>query len=115
MHSTDPDSSSRVLRGTLQMLILKTLLLHGPLHGYGISKKIQERSDDVLQVEEGSLYPALQRLLVSGCLESEWDFTEGGRKARYYRITPEGRQQLRREVVEFHRVVEATRRVLQPV
>ena len=114
MHSPDQQPASRVLPGTLYMLILQTLSRKGPLHGYGIAKAIQARSDDVLRVEEGSLYPALQRMAVKGWLEGEWQTSDGGRRARYYRLKPKGEEQLAREVAEFERVVRATRRVLQP-
>ena len=78
--------------GTLGMLILKTLTL-GPLHGYGIAQHIKQVSDTVLSVEEGSLYPALQRLLVQGCVKAEWKQSETNRRARYYSLTPAGKKE----------------------
>jgi transcriptional regulator len=100
--------------GTLYMLILKTLARLGPMHGYGIALNIQQTTEDVLQVEEGTLYPALQRMLVKGWVESEWRQTENKRRARYYKMTPEGRKQLTKELREFDRVMVAIRRVIQP-
>jgi transcriptional regulator len=97
------------------MLILKTLLRGCELHGYQIASAIQQSSGDVLQVEEGSLYPALQRMLVKGWVKAEWGATAEHRRARYYRLTPLGRKQLESEVEQFVRVFGAIRRVLQPV
>jgi transcriptional regulator len=94
------------------MLILKTLV-RGPLHGYAISQRIRQVSEEVLQVEEGSLYPALQRLEVKGWVETAWRMTEKNRRARFYELTPSGREQLTREVDEFGRVVQAITRVLE--
>jgi len=96
------------------MLILKTLVRLGPMHGYGIAQYIQQVSDEVLQVEEGSLYPALQRMLVKGWVEGEWAQSENNRRARYYRLTAAGREQLQQEVSEFHRVMQAINRVVEP-
>lgn len=103
---------AEILRGTLEMLILKTLG-RGAMHGYAISQRIRQVSDDVLQVEEGSLYPALQRLEVKGWVETEWRTTEKNRRARFYELTAAGREQLAREVDEFDRVVRAITRVLE--
>ncbi len=103
---------SELLPGTLDMLILKTLT-RGPLHGYGIAQHIQRVSEDVLQVEEGSLYPALQRMQLQGWISSEWAQTENNRRARFYRLTPAGRKQLGEEVSSFDRVLEAITRVMQ--
>jgi transcriptional regulator len=80
--------------GTLYMLILKSLARLGPMHGYGIALHIQQTTEDVLQVEEGSLYPALQRMLVKGWVKADWRQTENKRRARYYTLTPAGRKQL---------------------
>jgi PadR family transcriptional regulator len=99
--------------GTLYMLILKTLSRGGVQHGYEIANSIQQISDEVLQVEEGSLYPALQRMLVKGWVTAEWGTTSGNRRARYYRLTPLGRKQLETEVSQFERVMGAIQRVLQ--
>ncbi len=100
--------------GTLYMLILRTLARRGALHGYAIAKDIQQLSDDVLRVEEGSLYPALERMLVKGWVKAEWARTETNRRARYYTLTPLGRKQLAAEVSEFTRVMGAIVRVIQP-
>jgi PadR family transcriptional regulator, regulatory protein PadR len=100
--------------GTLYMLILKALARLGPMHGYGIAQHVHRISDDVLQVEEGSLYPALQRMLVKGWVVAEWKQSENNRRARFYSLTPQGRQQLAREIREFERVTAAIVRVIQP-
>jgi PadR family transcriptional regulator PadR len=101
--------------GTLYMLILKTLARSSPIHGYGIAEHIQQMSEDVLQVEEGSLYPALQRMLIKGWVVAEWGQSENNRRARYYRLTPAGRKQLSVEISEFEKVMRAITRVIQPV
>ena len=105
---------SEIPPGTLYMLILKTLVRLGPTHGYGIAEHIQQISDDVLQVEEGSLYPALQRMLVKGWVTAEWAQTENNRRARYYKLTPAGRKQLHLELSEFEKVISAITKVIQP-
>jgi PadR family transcriptional regulator, regulatory protein PadR len=99
--------------GTLYLLILKTLALRGKLHGYEIAEAIQLHSEDVLQVEEGSLYPALQRMLIKGWVVAEWGITAGNRRARYYTLTPDGEKQLGIEVSQFQRVMGAITRVIQ--
>ena len=99
--------------GTLYLLILKTLALHRQLHGYEIANAIQQKTDDVLRVEEGSLYPALQRMLIKGWVTAEWGVTAGNRRARYYKLTAAGRKQLVLEVSQFERVVGAIARVIQ--
>ena len=99
--------------GTLYMLILKTLMRGGELHGYEIANSIQQISDDILQVEEGSLYPALQRMLLKGWVTAEWGVTAGNRRARYYRLTAAGRKQLQTELAQFQRVNGAILRILQ--
>jgi PadR family transcriptional regulator, regulatory protein PadR len=101
-----------LLPGTLDMLILKTLS-RGSLHGYGIALSIRRQSDEVLTVEEGSLYPALQRLLLQGWVKAEWRMTETNRRARYYTLTAAGRKQLGLEVSEFEHMIAAIGRVLQ--
>jgi PadR family transcriptional regulator PadR len=101
-----------LLPGTLDMLILKTLT-RAPLHGYGIAQAIKQLSDDVLTVEEGSLYPALQRLLLQGWVKAEWKITETNRRARYYTLTAAGRRQLGVELSEFQQMMVAINRVLQ--
>jgi transcriptional regulator len=100
--------------GTLDMLILRILTRDGDLHGFGIADAIQRGSNDVLQVEEGSLYPALQRLLVKGYLDGTWGHTPENRRARYYRITPAGRRQLQRELDAYRRVTTAISFILYP-
>ena len=104
---------SDLLPGTLDLLILRTLGL-GSLHGYGIAQHIQRLSDDVLRVEEGSLYPALQRLELKGWVKSAWRLTPTKRRARYYDLTRAGVTQIQSEVKNFDRVIEAVRRVLNP-
>jgi len=100
--------------GTLEMLILTTVARHKELHGFEIASAIQELSEDVLQVEEGSLYPALQRMLIKGWLIAEWGRTQENRRARYYQLTPEGRKQLAREIESYRRVSGAIGRILRP-
>ena len=99
--------------GTLYMLILKMLARHGEMHGYDIASSIQRISDDVLQVEEGSLYPALQRMLLKGWVTAEWGVTSGNRRARFYRLTTAGRKQLHAELDQYQRVSGAIQKVLQ--
>lgn len=101
-----------LLPGTLDMLILKTLT-RGPLHGYGIAQSIKRISDDVLTVEEGSLYPALQRLLLQGWVQAEWRMTDTNRRARFYTLTTSGREQLGLEVSQFEQMIAAIGRVLR--
>jgi len=100
--------------GTLYMLILKSLARLGAMHGYGISQHIQQTSEDVLQVEDGSLYPALQRMLIKGWVSAEWGQSENNRRARYYRLTPAGRKQLAIEISRFEKVIRTVTRVIQP-
>jgi transcriptional regulator len=100
--------------GTLYMLILKTLSCVGSMHGFGIALHIQQTSDDVLHVEEGSLYPALQRMLIKGWVDAEWKQSENNRRARFYSLTPEGRKQLSRELHKFDLVMAAILRVIEP-
>jgi len=99
--------------GTLYLLILKALARHGELHGYEIANWIEQVSEEVLQVEEGSLYPALQRMLVKGWVKAKWGVTAGNRRARYYQLTPLGRKQLEVEVSQFEKVVLAITRAIQ--
>lgn len=96
------------------MLILRSLARVGRMHGYGIAQHIQQLSGDVLQVEEGSLYPALQRMLIKGWVTADWAQSENNRRARYYRLTAAGRKQLGVEVSEFERVMRAITNVIQP-
>jgi transcriptional regulator len=101
-----------LLPGTLDMLILKTLT-RVPQHGYGIALSIKHFSQDFLTVEEGSLYPALQRLLLQGWVKAEWKKTDTNRRARFYTLTPAGRKQLELERTQFQQMIEAIGRVLQ--
>ena len=102
-----------LLQGTLDLLILRTLQL-GPQHGHGIGMAIRTSSDDVLQVEHGSLYPALHRLREEGLIEAEWKMTENKQRARYYRLTPKGKKRLVAEESRWNRIVETVARVLRP-
>jgi PadR family transcriptional regulator len=106
---------TELLPGTLEMLILKALERNAePMHGYGIAFYLKQISREVLQVEEGSLYPALQRLALKGWVEAEWGQSENNRRARYYNLTAAGRKQLKQEVADFERLLEAILRVMQP-
>jgi transcriptional regulator len=106
-------SRIELLQGTLDMLILRTLQW-GPQHGHGIGVAIRASSQDVLQVEHGSLYPALHRLRQEGWIESEWRMTENKQRARYYRLTAKGRKMLAAEESRWNRMVEAIGRVMRP-
>src|SRR5262247_3541 len=106
-------SRVELLQGTLDMLILRTLLF-GPAHGHAIAHAIEHGSEDVLQVEHGSLYPALKRLEDRGWIASFWGTSENNRKARYYRLTPAGRKQLAEQTNRWDELVEAINRVLRP-
>jgi len=99
--------------GTLYLLVLKTLARHGELHGYEIAEAIERGSEDVLQVEEGSLYPALQRMLLKGWVTAQWGVTAGNRRARYYKLTSAGHKQLAAEQSQFERVFGAISRIVQ--
>jgi PadR family transcriptional regulator, regulatory protein PadR len=101
-----------LVQGTLDMLILKTLT-RGPMHGYGIAQFIQHASEEVLQVEEGSLYPALHRLELDDMIDSEWKPSENNRRAKYYRLTPFGRKQLVKEANHWSRLADAIARVME--
>src|SRR5581483_10988002 len=105
-------NTQQLLPGTLYLLILRTLAA-GPLHGYAISRRIKQCSAGVLDVEEGSLYPALNRMLVKGWLEAEWGTSETNRKARFYRLTDEGKKQLSSEAGEFDKLVNAIQMVMR--
>jgi transcriptional regulator len=102
-------------QGTLDMLILKTLAWKGELHGFEIAEAIEERSANILRVEEGSLYPALQRMLIKGWVAGEWGRTAENRRARYYKLTAAGRKRLESEVASYERVSLAIARILKPV
>jgi PadR family transcriptional regulator PadR len=101
-----------LLPGTLDLLILRVVASE-PIHGYGIAQRLRTLSNDVLQVGESSLYPALQRLLLNGYLDAEWASSENNRRARYYTITKDGRKQLASERAEFDQIVTAIQQVLQ--
>jgi transcriptional regulator len=101
------------LQGTLDLLVLKTLSQTGELHGYGIVLHIQEASDELLRVEEGSLYPALHRMEQSGWINSEWALTETKRKAKYYKLTAAGRKELERAQESFEQLVKGVRAMLR--
>ncbi|HKS07115.1 MAG TPA: PadR family transcriptional regulator [Gemmatimonadaceae bacterium] len=104
--------NSELLPGTLDLLVLRTLMRE-PMHGYGIAQRVKELSKDVLQVGESSLYPSLQRLLLDGCVKAEWGVSDNNRRARYYTLTAAGRRRLEAEEQEFERVVTAIRAVLR--
>src|SRR5438105_9639332 len=106
--------TSDLLPGTLYLLILRAVAA-GPLHGYAIVKRVKEASRNGIAIEDGSLYPALNRMLVKGWLKAEWGTSENNRKARFYRLTPEGRKQLNRETEEFDRMVRAIQLVMRTV
>jgi PadR family transcriptional regulator len=107
-----PANRTDLLQGTLDLLILKTLAL-GPQHGWGISQRIQQISDDVLRVNQGSLYPALHRLEEQGWIASEWGVSENNREAKFYRLTRTGQRQLQRETEQWDRMSAAVGRVLR--
>jgi PadR family transcriptional regulator, regulatory protein PadR len=101
------------LQGTLDLLVLKTLDQKGEIHGYGIVLHVQLASDDLLAVEEGSLYPALHRMERNGWIKSAWALTESGRKAKYYRLTPAGRKELEAAEKSFDQLIKGVRAVLR--
>lgn len=107
-----PEIKTDLLQGTLDLLILKTLALE-PMHGFGISQRIQQISRDVLQVQQGSLYPALHRLEQRGWIAAEWGASENNRRAKYYKLTRVGQKQLTEETANWERLAGAIARVLQ--
>jgi PadR family transcriptional regulator, regulatory protein PadR len=107
-----PTDKSDLLQGTLDMLILKIVAL-GPVHGYGISRRIHQISKEVLQVQQGSLYPALHRLEKRGWLDAEWGESEHGRQAKFYKLSARGRKQLAAEHSNWDRLSEAVRLIMQ--
>jgi PadR family transcriptional regulator PadR len=113
MSGNDERARVELLQGTLDLLILRTLLL-GPAHGHTIAKAIERRSDDVLLVEQGSLYPALHRLIKRGWIAFEDGTSENNRRAKYYRLTPKGRKQLAVETTKWETLARAIARILRP-
>jgi transcriptional regulator len=109
---TQSDDIPELLPGTLYMLVLRALS-RGPLHGYAIARRIKDTSANALEIEDGSLYPALNRMLVKGWLKAEWGTSENNRRARFYRLTAEGKQQLERETKGFEKLVLAIQRVMR--
>lgn len=103
-----------LLQGTLEMLVLRTLVF-GPLHGYGISKALSSSSDAALDVEFGSLYPALKRLEAKGWVSAKWDISENNRRAKYYRLTPDGKKQLQREHSKWNEFAATVARIMGPL
>jgi PadR family transcriptional regulator, regulatory protein PadR len=108
-----PEPPRDLFPGALEMMILQTLR-RGPQHGYALVRHIKETSDDLLQIEEGSLYPALQRMLKAGWVSAEWGLSARNRKIRIYRVTPAGRKQLEREVSSFERMLRGITKVMSP-
>jgi PadR family transcriptional regulator, regulatory protein PadR len=113
LSSSNKADQRDLFRGALEMMILRSIMRE-PMHGYALVQHIKQRSNELLQVEEGSLYPALQRLLKEGLLKAEWEVSASNRKVRTYRITPAGRKHLEREVSSFERMIEAITLVLSP-
>ena len=113
LHSPRTDARADLLHGTLDMLILRTLQW-GPQHGYAIGQTIRAQSSEVLQVEAGSLYPALQRLAKKGWVASKWDQTTANQRAKFYRLTPNGKKQLLREQSRWTELVKAIGQVMKP-
>jgi transcriptional regulator len=105
-------NTPELLPGTLYMLILRTLAA-GPMHGYAIVKRVKECSGQSIEIEDGSLYPALNRMMVKGWLKADWGVSENNRKARFYSLTPEGRKQLDEEAAEFDRLIQAIQLVMR--
>jgi len=115
MSGVDALHRDEIPPGTLYLLILRTLARSGEMHGYEIASSIQQISNEVLQIEEGSLYPALQRMLIKGWVTAKWGTTAGNRRARYYQLTAAGRKQLDVEMSQFERVIGAITRVIEAV
>ena len=113
MANGESQSKAEVLQGTLDLMVLKTLQALGPLHGFGIARRLEQVSEDVLRLNEGTVYTSLLRLQQSGWISSEWGVSENNRKARYYAITRSGRRQLARETENWERMAAVIGRVLQ--
>jgi transcriptional regulator len=105
--------AQELLPGTLYMMVLRTLGAAGPLHGYAIARRIHDASRGGLAIEDGSLYPALNRMLVKGWLKAEWGISENNRRARFYRLTPAGRKQLEQETTEFDQLIRTIQLVMR--
>jgi PadR family transcriptional regulator, regulatory protein PadR len=115
MGKNNRSQKTELMPGTLEMLILKTLERNAePMHGYGIALYLKQISHEVLNVEEGSLYPALQRLAIKGWVKAGWGQSDNNRRARFYKLTPAGRKQLKQEMANFERLLEAILCVIQP-
>lgn len=112
MGTTKSRNEGELVQGTLDMLVLKTLT-RGPMHGYGIAQFIQQMSQEVLRVEEGSLYPALHRLELDGVIDAKWGLSENNRRAKYYRLTAKGKKQLEKETIDWRRLAGAIARVME--
>ena len=108
-----PPEKTEVLQGTLDLMVLKTLDILGPLHGYGIARRIEQMSDELLQLNEGTVYASLLRLAQNGWISSSWGTSENNRKARYYSITKAGRRQLARETRDWQRISGVIGKLLQ--
>jgi PadR family transcriptional regulator, regulatory protein PadR len=106
-------TKGELLQGTLDLLVLSRLA-RGPMHGFGIAEHIQQVTDDILRVEEGSLYPALHRLEAEGMITSEWGASNNNRRAKFYRLTPRGEKQMGIEVAKWQRLAAAVNRVIEP-
>jgi len=112
MHITMPDAKTDVLQGTLDLMVLKTLHALGPLHGYGIARRIEQVSDNLLQLNQGTLYPALLRLQQRKWITAKWGISENNRKAKFYNITAAGEKQLAREAENWERIAAVMSRLL---
>jgi transcriptional regulator len=110
----DPSNKADVWQGTMALMVLKTLEAMGPLHGYGIARRIEQTSGDRLVLNYGSIYPALVRLEQEGCIASEWGVSENNRKAKFYRLTPAGRRQLQKETRDWAEATSIVARFLAP-
>ena len=108
-----PTDDAQLLPGTLYLLVLRTLA-NGPMHGYAIARRIREASANGLDIQDGSLYPALNRMLVKGWLAAEWGVSENNRRARFYRLTASGRRQLAQQTTRWAQLVRAVNRIVQP-
>lgn len=108
-----PETKSEVLQGTLDLMVLKTLDVMGPLHGYGIARRLEQISDDVLQLNQGTIYASLARLMQRSWISAAWGVSENNRKARFYSITPAGRKQLAAETENWQRISGVIGRVLR--